>query len=78
MSFAEKRTYGSLVSLTTHLIETKRIKPDEIARLGAILDEVRGQWRRHMMDTVRTLAAFLKPLAAVARLRHGMAPLSQG
>ncbi len=39
MSLAGKLTYGSLAPLTTHLIETKRIKLDEIARLGAILDE---------------------------------------
>ena len=38
-SLAEKLTHGSLAPLMSNLIEQKRISPDEIARLRAILDE---------------------------------------
>jgi BlaI family transcriptional regulator, penicillinase repressor len=38
-SLAQRLTQGSLAPLVTHLIEQKRITPDEIQRLRRILDE---------------------------------------
>ena len=38
-SLAERLTHGSLAPLVTHLMEQKRISPDEIERLRHILDE---------------------------------------
>jgi predicted transcriptional regulator len=38
-SLAERLTHGSLAPLVTHLMEQKRISPDEIERLRQILDE---------------------------------------
>ena len=38
-SLADKLTAGSFAPLITHLVEEKRISPDEIKRIRAILDE---------------------------------------
>jgi len=42
-SLADKLTAGSFAPLITHLVETNRISPDEIARIRAILDEQEHQ-----------------------------------
>lgn len=38
-SLADRLTHGSLAPLVTHLLEQKRISPDEIERLRQILDD---------------------------------------
>lgn len=38
-SLAQRLTHGSLAPLVTHLMEQKRISPEEIERLRRILDE---------------------------------------
>jgi len=42
-SLADKLTGGSLAPLLTHLLESKRISSDEIARLRALLDQSREE-----------------------------------
>lgn len=41
-TLAQRLTAGSLAPLVTHLVEQRRISPEEIARLRRILDELPG------------------------------------